>query len=174
MVTIPIGNEEEWGSIASDPNIRACLRKIAMTILGDINPKTVDLYRQKVEAQRSFIARYKGRVVAIDSEIGCLDLLVDKLPMDGEGGAFRAMMVQRKTALMIEREETIEKAEKVPGEIESSERLLREVETQLANAGFLMAIVEKAEDAEGGIHRVADEPRGSGDNGGDPDPLCEV
>lgn len=169
-----IENVEEWKGIAADSEVRACLRRVAMTILTDINPDTVDLYRRQMEAQRGLIFRYKSRIEAIDTEIGCLDVLVSRLPLEGEGGSFRGMMVQRKAALMIEREETARKAEKVPAEVASSERLLGEIEFQMATANFLMQIVENEEDAEGGVHRLSDEPRSPGDHGAASDPVCDV
>jgi len=174
MATLPIENEDLWKTIAEDSEVRACLRRVALSILGDINPDTVELYRQQIEAQRSLIARYAKRIEEIDTEIGCLDVLVVKLPLEGEGGDFRAMMVQRKAALMIEKRETTLKAEKVPEQVASSERLLREVDLQVENANFLMRVVERLEDAEGGIHRVTDEPRGSGDHGSASDSVRDV
>lgn len=170
----PIENVEEWKAIASEAEVRACLRRVAMSILSGINLETVDLYRKQVEAQRGFIARYAARIEVIDSEIGCLDVLLDRLPTDGEGGKFRGMMDQRKVALTIEKEEVSRKAEKVPAEVASSERLLGEIEFQLATANFLMQIVENVEDAEGGVHRLADEPRSPGDHGAASDPVCDV
>jgi len=173
-MSTPIENEEVWKSIVADPEVRACLRRVAMSVLSEISPESIEIYRSQVETYHGLVPKYKARIDAIDSEIGCLDVLVEKLPLEGEGGAFRGMLVQKKAALMVEKEETIKKAEEVPGQAEPAERLLRTVEIQVANASFLMRVIEDAEDAEGGIHRVDDEPRGPGDHGPAPDSIREV
>lgn len=169
-----IGNEEEWKEIVGDREVRACLRKMAIVVLQEIDQNKVALCQMAVNAKRGMAEKYRQRAQAIDSELGSISVLLDRLPLEGEAADFKRMMVEKKTALLMEAEEVMAAAKKVPDDVVRAKRLLMEVEGQLANAEFLMRVIEEVEDAEGGIHRVADEPRGSSDLGSASDPVCDV
>jgi len=169
MPVSPISNAQEWRAVVADREARACLRRIALTVLSDLDPSRVRAYRLTVEASRSLQRRQGARIAAIDSEVGCIVSLMERLPDSGEPKEFRRMMEERRNALLAERGEVVQALEKLPTMISGSERILREVEGQVANAAFLKGVIEEADSAEGGVPGVADQPRGPGDNGPPPD-----
>jgi hypothetical protein len=165
MPTLRLSNGQEWKGIVADKEARACLRKIVLSILSDLDPRRVAAYRITVEASRGVLRKKQGRVSAIDSEVGCIVSLLERLPDSGESKEFRRMMEEKRTALLKERGEVLIELEKVPMMIEGAERILREIEGQVANAEFLMKVIDEVDHAEGGVPGVADEPRGPCDNG---------
>jgi hypothetical protein len=174
MSVSPLSNDQEGRGIVADKEARACLRRIALGTLADLNSSRVKAYRQTVEASKSLQKKQTARIGVIDSEVGCIVSLLERLPDSGESKEFRRMMEERRTALLRERGEVVQSLEKYPVLIGGSERLLREVEGHLANATFLMGVIEEADNAEGGVSGVADQPRGPGDNGAAPDAVRDV
>ena len=174
MPVSPLSNAQEWRGIVADKEARACLRRIALGTLADLPLSKVKVYRQTVEASKSLQKKQMVRIEVIDSEVGCIVSLLERLPDSGESKEFRRMMEERRIALLKERGEVIQSLEKYPPLIGGSERLLKEVEGQFANATFLMTVIEEADNAESGVPGVVDQPRGPGDHGAAPDAVRDV
>lgn len=178
MASHRMNDEQMWKTaFEQDPELRACVRKAASVVMEELDLDRMQKAKNLADHVVAYLHEKQARLAALVHEIGCMEEILKRIfAFPGEGQLLKANLDARLAALLQEKKE-IEarlKPEDLPMRAEYCLNAYEEMRAERDNAEFFLQIIDGGEDAESGIHRVADEPRGAGDHGATPDAVRDV